>query len=77
VTLLAKTADLKGRAGAQSLLLRSAARFALYKAGGEKDDELRRLAAEDAAAARRADPSLRPDAAVFSPPFVDFFRARR
>jgi hypothetical protein len=46
-------------------------------AGGERDGELRRLAAEDAAAARRTDPSLQPDAEAFSPQFVDFFRASR
>jgi hypothetical protein len=77
VALLARTSDLRGRAAAQSLLLRSAARFALYRAGGEKDAELRRLAAEDAAAARRADPSLLPDADAFSPQFAEFFRASR
>jgi hypothetical protein len=77
VALLARTSDLRGRAAAQSLLLRSAARFALYRAGGEKDAELRRLAAEDAGAARRADPSLLPDADAFSPQFAEFFRASR
>jgi hypothetical protein len=77
VMLLARTAGLRGRAAAQSFLLRSAARFALYKAGGEKDDELFRLATADAAASRRADPSLQPDAEVFSPQFLDFFRAGR
>jgi hypothetical protein len=77
VTLLARSAGRRGRAAAQSLLLRSAARYALYKAGGEKDAELRRLAAEDAAAARRADPSLLPDGEAFSPQFVSFFRSSR
>jgi hypothetical protein len=77
VTILARPGDLRGRAAAQSLLLRSAARFALYRTGGEKDGELRRLAAGDAAASQRADPSLQPDAEVFSPQFVDFFRASR
>jgi hypothetical protein len=77
VAFLARTGDLKSRAAAQSLLLRSAARFALYRAGGEKDAELRRLAAEDAAAARRADASLLPDADAFSPQFAEFFRASR
>lgn len=75
VTLLSRTPGLRGRAAAQSLLLRSAARFALFKTGGEKDDELRRLAAEDAAASRRVDATLLPDAATFSPQFVEFFRA--
>lgn len=77
VDLLDRAAGLKGRAAAQSLLLRSAARFALFEAGGGKDPELRRLAARDATAARRADPTLQPDREVFSPPFVDFFRASR
>lgn len=77
VTLLARPAGLRGRAAAQSFLLRSAARFALWKAGGEKDAELRQEAALDAAASRRADPSLQPDGEAFSPPFVDFFQASR
>jgi hypothetical protein len=76
VALLARPQGLHGRAAAQCLLLRAAARFALFKAGGEKDAELRRLAAEDAAASRRADPSLQPDGETFSPQFVDFFRGR-
>src|SRR5262249_24957518 len=77
VAVHARTSDLKGRAAAQSLLLRSAARFALYRAGEEKDAELRRLAAEDAAAARRADASLLPDADAFSPQFAEFFPTSR
>jgi hypothetical protein len=77
VAILASAPGLRGRAAAQSLLLRSAARFALYRAGGEKDAELRRLAAGDAAASRRADPTLQPDADAFSPQFADFFRASR
>jgi hypothetical protein len=77
VSVLAKTQGLRGRAAAQCLLLRAAARFALFKAGGEKDADLRRLAAGDAAASRLADPSLEPDGEVFSPPFVSFVRASR
>jgi hypothetical protein len=77
VVLLGKAAGLRGRAAAQSLLLRSAARFALFKAGGEEDRDLLRLAAEDAAASRRADPSLQPDGEAFSPQFVSFFRTSR
>jgi hypothetical protein len=77
VTLLSRATGLRARAAAQSLLLRSAARFALFRAGGEKDPDLRRLAAEDAAASRRADPTLRPDPEAFSPQFVDFFGASR
>jgi hypothetical protein len=77
VDLLSRNMSLRGRAAAQGLLLRSAARFALFKAGGEKDVDLRRQAAEDAAASRRADPNLLPDAEAFSPQFADFFRTSR
>ena len=71
---LASAAGGGGRAAAQALLLRSASRYALYRIGGEQDAPLRRRAAEDAAAARRADPGLMPDPAAFSPAFVKFFR---
>lgn len=66
-----------GRAAAQALLLRSASRYALFRIGGEQDAPLLKRAAEDAAAARRADPSLMPDAKAFSPAFVKFFRDNR
>jgi tetratricopeptide (TPR) repeat protein len=77
VRLLERVTGGKGRAAAQAWLLRAAARFALFKRGGEKDADLRRLAAEDVVECRRADPSLSPDAAAFSPPFVEFFRSSR
>jgi len=70
---LAGLSALSGRAAAQSLLLRSASRYALYRIAGEQDAALRRQAAEDAAAARRADPSVSPDPEAFSPAFVEFF----
>lgn len=63
-----------GRATAQALLLRSASRYALFRIGGEQDAPLLKRAAEDAAAARRADSSLMPDEKAFSPAFVKFFR---
>jgi hypothetical protein len=63
-----------GRAAAQALLLRSASRYALFRIGGEQDAPLLKRAAEDAAAARRADSSLMPDEKAFSPAFVKFFR---
>jgi type IV secretory pathway VirB10-like protein len=66
-----------GRATAQALLLRSASRYALFRIGGEQDAPLLKRAAEDAAAARRADPSLMPDEKAFSPAFVKFFRESR
>ena len=77
VDLLSRSGGLRGRAAAQSLLLRSAARFALFKVGGEKDADLHRQATADAAASRRADATLIPDAEAFSPQFVEFFRASR
>jgi hypothetical protein len=77
VALLARPAALRGRAAAQSLLLRAAAQYALFKAGGGTQEDLRRLAARDAAASRRADATLEPDREAFSPDFVDFFRASR
>jgi hypothetical protein len=67
----------RGRRAAQALLLRSAARYALYRIGSEQDASLRSRAVEDAVAARRADPSLMPDEAAFSPAFLKFFREAR
>ncbi len=75
VRLLEPAVGLRGRAGVQARLLRAAARHALYRAGGEKDAVLRRQAADDVTASRRADPSLVPDSAAFSPQFLDFFRS--
>jgi tetratricopeptide (TPR) repeat protein len=75
VRLLEPAVGLKGRAGVQARLLRAAGRYALFRAGGEKDVVLRRQAADDVAASRRADPSLVPDSAAFSPQFLDFFRS--
>jgi tetratricopeptide (TPR) repeat protein len=75
VRLLEPSVGLRGRAGVQAKLLRAAARHALYRAGGEKDAVLRRQAADDVTACRRADPSLVPDSAAFSPQFLDFFRS--
>jgi tetratricopeptide (TPR) repeat protein len=77
VRLLERTTGGKGRAAAQAWLLRAAARFALFRRGGEKDGDLRRLAAEDVVECRRADPSLSPDATAFSPSFIEFFRSSR
>jgi tetratricopeptide (TPR) repeat protein len=75
VRLLEPALGLKGRAGVQARLLRAAGRYALFRAGGEKDAVLRRQAADDVAASKQADPSLVPDSAAFSPQFLDFFRA--
>jgi hypothetical protein len=75
IRYLERVTAMRGRPGAQRALLQAAARFARYRMGGEKDAELRRQAADDVAACRRADPSLVPDTAVFSPEFAAFFRS--
>jgi tetratricopeptide (TPR) repeat protein len=77
VRLLEPAVALKGRGGVQARLLRAAARYALFRTGGEKDAVLRRQAADDVAASRRADPALVPDTAAFSPQFLDFFRSNQ
>ena len=74
IRYLERANGLRARAAAQRALLLAAARFARYRMGGEQDVAVRRQAAEDVAACRRADPSLVPDRAVFSPEFAAFFR---
>jgi hypothetical protein len=73
VALLAGADSLPGRAGAQGLMLRAAARHALYLIGGEKDAKLLSNARADARASRRLDPQVAPDPQAFSPRFVDLF----
>ena len=73
---LERANDAKGRAAAQLALFKAAAHYAQFRAGGEKDEGLRRRAAEAVSACRRADPSLAPDAAFFSPSFAEFFRSQ-
>jgi hypothetical protein len=77
VALLAGADRLPGRAGAQGLMLRAAARHALYLIGGEKDAGLLASAQADARAARRLDPRTGPDPQAFSPRFVDLFQQSR
>jgi hypothetical protein len=77
VALLAGADRLPGRAGAQGLMLRAAARHALYRIGGEKDAGLLASAQADARAARRLDPKAVPDPQAFSPRFVDLFQQSR
>ena len=62
-----------GREGVQALVLRAAARYALYVVSGEKDDKLRQDALADVKACRRLDPSFTPDRKAFSPRFVQLF----
>jgi hypothetical protein len=77
VALLAGADSLPGRAGAQGLMLRAAARHALYLIGGERDTGLLSSAQADARASRRLDPQGVPDPQAFSPRFVELFRQSR
>ncbi len=77
VSLLDRLTGLTGRPAAQAHLLRAAARFALYRMGGERDVTLRQRVLEDVVACRQADPRLSPDAEAFPPPFAELFRGGR
>ena len=61
------------RAHAHALLLRAAARFALYHRGGGRDPALLEGARRDLEACHRADPALVPVPRAFSPRFRAFF----
>ncbi len=61
------------RATAVAMLLRSAARWTLWREGGERDPRLREAALADADACRRTDPAVEPFADAFPPGFVAFF----
>jgi hypothetical protein len=61
------------RATAVALLLRSAARWSLWREGGERDTELRVAALEDVRRCRVTDPDVAPFADVFPPGFIAFF----
>lgn len=65
------------RASAVAALLRSAAGYALYLAGGRTDSGLLARASADAALCRRLAPSLAPDRRAFSPAFAEFYRGVR
>lgn len=77
VALLAGADALPGKAGAQSLMLRAAARHALYLIGGEKDQSLLASAQTDVRASKRLDPQAGPDPQAFSPRFVELFKQSR
>jgi hypothetical protein len=74
VSVLEKASFGEPRAKAQALLLRAAARYALFMVSGGKDEKLRALAAADAGECHRRDPKLTPARTAFSPGFADFFR---
>lgn len=77
VSLLDRVDGLSGRPAAQLHLFRAAARFALYRMGGERNADLHRLALQDVASCRGADPALLPDPEAFPPPFAELFRGAR
>ncbi len=77
LSLLDRLGGLTGRPAAQAHLLRAAARFALYRMGGERDAAMRQRVLEDVVACRQADPRLSLDAEAFPPPFAELFRGGR
>ncbi len=62
-----------GRATLQAHLFRAAARHALYRQGGGRDETLLEEAAADVRACRERDPDFEPDSEAFSPAFLDFY----
>lgn len=77
VTLLDRVSGLNGRTAAHAHLLRAAARFALYRIGGERDAQLRQRALQDVSSCRGADPAVVPDPEAFPPSFAELFRSGR
>ena len=57
-------------AAAEAALFRAAARDALYRIGGEKDDELRVAVENDLRIYRELRPNRQPDARIFPPRFL-------
>jgi hypothetical protein len=62
---------------AWQLALRAAARHALYRLGGEREPALLADAIADVREGRRADPTFRPSADLFSPRFLELWSAHR
>ncbi len=58
----------------QANLFRAAALFARYVHGGKQDDSLRERARQAVQECLRLDPDYRPREAVFTPPFLAFYR---
>lgn len=70
---LAESPDARTRS--QAALLRAAARFSLWQAGGGADLDLLEAARQDVRTTRDADPDLTPLQSAFSPRFLAFFEA--
>ena len=77
IRLVSATNYSQRKSRSHALLLRSAARYALFLLGGETDYALRGQAIEDIVACRRTDPDLEPGEDFFSPRFRDFFAGTR
>jgi len=65
------------KARAHAYLLLAAAHYADYLLDGERAQDVEALAADSVRACRRADRSVEPDEAFFSPRFREFFAATR
>ena len=76
VEMLSRARSEDARMKAHVLLLRSAARFALYLLSEEKDDALKQAALADARDCRKLDPQALPSPRVFSPRFLAFFSSQ-
>jgi hypothetical protein len=74
IAVLKDARDEPGPVAVHEHLLRAAARFALYAAGGRQDEALRRATNDDVRTIRRLDPAFAPDAAAFSPAFRALFQ---
>lgn len=77
ITLTTQATLAQPRARAHALLLRAAARYALYLLDGERQAELVEAATEDVRACRLADATVEPAERYFSPRFRQFFAATR
>lgn len=73
-TLLAASKFTDRAAAAEAALFRAAARDALYRIGGSKNDALRRDVERDLKTYRELNPKGRPDPRVFPPRFVAMAR---
>ena len=68
--ILAETKFDDRAAAAEAALFRAAARFALYRIGGEKDTALRAQIDADVRQYRSLAPNARPDPRIFPPSFI-------
>ena len=74
VRILTETQFDDRSAAAEAALFRAAARDALYRMNGEKDDALRQQVESDLRTYRRLRPNGRPDPRIFTPRFIAMVR---